>query len=191
MASADANNSHISQAEPVKVLMVCLGNICRSPTAHAVFEQLVFDAGLQNAIVVDSAGTGAYHIGEPPDARSAATAQRKNYDMSAQRARQVEARDFAEFDYLLAMDYQNLTALQNRCPDIYDHKPRTFLEFADAAKAADDRLRKLIVAGEVPDPYYSGNDGFELVLELVELAAEGLLRHICASDLQPSDKANA
>lgn len=187
VAESKQHNQIDQQPEPVKVLMVCLGNICRSPTAHAVFEQLVESAGLQEQIKVDSAGTAAYHAGEPPDARSAAAAKHRDYDMSSQRARQVEAKDFAEFDYLIAMDFQNLVDLQDRCPDIYDEKPKAFLEFANPEATTKERVLRVLQQGEVPDPYYSGSDGFELVLDLVEMAALGLLDHIRKNDLDVSE----
>ena len=151
----------------VKVLFVCLGNICRSPTAHGVFQQLVNQAGLQNKIEIDSAGTGDWHIGKPPDKRAMEAASKRGYDLSPLRGRQFSASDLQQFDYVLAMDQENLkviTALQQS-------KPRghvgLFLEFD---KNSEFR--------EVPDPYYGGNKGFEKVLDLVESASQGLLEHI-------------
>jgi protein-tyrosine phosphatase len=150
-----------------RVLFVCMGNICRSPTAEGVFKRLVNDAGLDAEIESDSAGTHDYHIGDPPDARSQAAAGRRGYDLSALRARQVAHDDFALFDYVLAMDETNLTALLSLCPAHYRERVKLFLEFAPEAGHR-----------EVPDPYYGGAQGFEEVLDLVELAAQGLLDHI-------------
>jgi protein-tyrosine phosphatase len=150
-----------------RVLFVCMGNICRSPTAVGVFKRLVNDAGLDAEIESDSAGTHDYHIGDPPDARSQAAAGRRGYDLSALRARQVAHDDFALFDYVLAMDETNLTALLSLCPAHYRERVKLFLEFAPEAGHR-----------EVPDPYYGGAQGFEEVLDLVELAAQGLLDHI-------------
>lgn len=151
----------------VRVLFVCMGNICRSPTAQGAFEHLVSEAGLDERIVVDSAGTHAYHVGEPPDRRSQQTALARGVDLSRQRARQVASPDFADFDYVLAMDRQNLSALLRMCPADHRHKVRLFLEFA--AELGEE---------EVPDPYYGGPRGFEHVFDLVEAAAWGLLEDI-------------
>lgn len=151
----------------IHVLMVCMGNICRSPLAHGLFEDLVEREGLSELIVVDSAGTHAYHVGEPPDPRSQQTALRHNIDLSRQRARRVAADDFDRFDYILAMDQDNYTNLINSAPKGQQHKVRLFLEFAPQRRER-----------EVPDPYYGGHDGFEHVYELVEAAAMGLLADI-------------
>jgi len=150
-----------------KILFVCMGNICRSPTAEGVFRHVVERDGLSGAIHIDSAGTHAYHIGEPPDARSLAAAAKRGYDLSELRARQVSVEDFVEFDYVLAMDLHNRELLLQRCPAEHRGKVQLFLEFAEGAAVR-----------EVPDPYYGGAQGFEEVLDLVEDAAEGLLRHI-------------
>lgn len=150
-----------------KVLFVCLGNICRSPTADGIFRELVTSAKLDQKIMVDSAGTGAWHIGKAPDSRTIAAARTRGYDLSVLRARQVTARDFDEFDYILAMDEANLVDLQQLKPAHFTGHLGLFLEFG---ARGDYR--------EVPDPYYGGSDGFELVLDLVEDAAEGLLKHI-------------
>ena len=147
-----------------------MGNICRSPTAEAVFKHVVNEAGLSARIRSDSAGTHAYHIGDPPDARAQRHAAKRGYDLSALRARRVEAADFERFDYVLAMDETNLTALRRLCPAQYRERVKLFLEFAPEAGRRD-----------VPDPYYGGAQGFEDVLDLVELAAEGLLDHIAGS----------
>ncbi|MEO5335778.1 MAG: low molecular weight phosphotyrosine protein phosphatase [Magnetospirillum sp. WYHS-4] len=151
----------------VRVLFVCLGNICRSPTAEGVFRALVEKEGLAGHIHVDSAGTGAYHVGEPPDARSQAAAARRGVDLSPLRARQAVREDFHRFDYVLAMDRDNLRNLQALCPKGEEHRLRLFLDFAPQAGRR-----------EVPDPYYGGPQGFDTVLDLAEAASRGLLAHI-------------
>lgn len=161
-----------NSSRTIKVLMVCLGNICRSPSAHAVFEKYVADADLSEIIKVESAGTGHYHIGEKPDKRSRTAAKKRGYDLSGQRAQQVQLEDFSKYDYVLAMDDSNLEDLCALSPAQHHHKIRLFMEFADNDSMA------------VPDPYYSGLDGFELVLDLVEEAAAGLLAHIRQQDLK-------
>lgn len=151
----------------VKVLFVCMGNICRSPTAEGVFKRHVREAGLERVILSDSAGTHDYHVGEPPDSRAQQAAQRRGYDLADLRARRVTARDFETFDLVLAMDTHNLKLLRRQSPSEHAHKLRLFLEFASERDVR-----------EVPDPYYGGSQGFESVLDLVEDAAQGLLRHI-------------
>jgi protein-tyrosine phosphatase len=144
-----------------------MGNICRSPTAEAVFKHYIEQAGLADRITTDSAGTHDYHVGEPPDARARQAAMGRGYDMSALRARQVTASDYAEFDYVLAMDEQNLHLLKADCPSEQAHKIMYLMEYSDKPGRRS-----------VPDPYYGGPQGFEQVLEMVEHAAQGLLRHI-------------
>lgn len=151
----------------IKVLMVCMGNICRSPMAHGYLEHLVREAGLGERIEVDSAGTHAYHIGEPPDPRAQQTAQRRGVDLSTQRARKALREDFTEFDYVLAMDRDNYTILADLCPTGEEHRLHLFLEFAPQLSER-----------EVPDPYYGGAAGFERVFDMVEAAAQGLLEDI-------------
>ncbi|MEM0955808.1 MAG: low molecular weight protein-tyrosine-phosphatase [Pseudomonadota bacterium] len=151
----------------VRVLFVCLGNICRSPTAQGVFEARVIDAGWQDRIHIDSAGTGAWHEGEPPDARATAAARQRGYDLSPQRARQITAGDFARFDYVLAMDEDNLANLRAIAPANYPGHLGLFLDFDSASPVC-----------EVPDPYYGGDAGFERVLDLIEGASAGLLTAI-------------
>ncbi len=151
-------------AKPVSVLFVCMGNICRSPTAEGVFRQRVAGAGLSDRFVVDSAGTHGYHIGEPPDQRSMEYASRRGYDLSAQRSRKVTAQDFEQFDHLLAMDHDNLKLLQAACPPQHQHK--LGLMMAHATRSGSD---------VVPDPYYGGGRGFDVVLDYLEDAADGLL----------------
>jgi protein-tyrosine phosphatase len=151
----------------VKILFVCLGNICRSPTAEGVFRAVVARDAPELTIEVDSAGTAGYHIGEPPDPRTRQAASRRGYDLSPLRARIVEPGDFESFDLILAMDRENLTALHHRAPPHTRERVRLFLEFAPSATVT-----------EVPDPYYGGPNGFEEVLDLVEQASQGLLQHL-------------
>ena len=151
----------------MRILFVCLGNICRSPTAEGVFRAIAARDAPELAIEVDSAGTAGYHIGEPPDARTRQAASRRGYDLSALRARIVEPRDFENFDLILAMDRENLSVLHHRAPAHVRERVRLFLEFAPDATVT-----------EVPDPYYGGPNGFEEVLDLVETATHGLLQHL-------------
>jgi protein-tyrosine phosphatase len=151
----------------VKILFVCLGNICRSPTAEAVFRAVAAREAPELMIEVDSAGTAGYHVGEPPDLRTRQAASRRGYDMSLLRARIVEPRDFEDFDFILAMDSENLKVLNHRAPVHARDRVRLFLEFAPDATTT-----------EVPDPYYGGPNGFEEVLDLVEAATQGLLQHL-------------
>ncbi len=144
-----------------------MGNICRSPTAHGVFEGLVKQAGLADIIQVDSAGTHAYHVGQPPDHRAQGTALSRGYDLSSQRARRAEPEDFIKFDYVLAMDRDNYSDLSAICPDAMKDKLRLFMDFAPGS-----------IQSEVPDPYYGGSSGFERVLDMIETAAQGLLNEI-------------
>lgn len=151
----------------MRILFVCLGNICRSPTAEGVFRAIAARDAPELAIEVDSAGTAGYHIGEPPDARTRQAASRRGYDLSRLRARIVEPGDFETFDLILAMDRENLSALHHRAPAAARDRVRLFLEFAPDATVS-----------EVPDPYYGGPNGFEEVLDLVEAATHGLLQHL-------------
>lgn len=153
--------------DTVKILFVCMGNICRSPTAEAVFRARVEAAGLGDRIHIDSAGTHDYHIGEAPDPRTRQAAQQRGYDMSALRGRQVGSDDFQRFDYVLAMDGSNLAILERLRPRDAQSHLGLFLAFA---RSHAER--------EVPDPYYGGAGGFERVLDMVEDAAEGLLAHL-------------
>lgn len=158
---------HLTPGQTVRVLMVCMGNICRSPTAHGVLQQRVDEAGLTGRIRVDSAGTHGYHAGEPPDDRAQAHAARRGYDLSRQRARQLLARDFLDFDLVLVMDAANERAARALCPPGQQHKLHRLTAFCTRH-----------AAHEVPDPYYGGADGFEQVLDLVEDACAGLLQQI-------------
>ncbi|MEA3179213.1 MAG: low molecular weight protein-tyrosine phosphatase [Gammaproteobacteria bacterium] len=151
----------------MKILFVCLGNICRSPTAEIVFREIAAREAPDLRLEIDSAGTAGYHIGSPPDSRTRQAALRRGYDMSAIRARVVEPQDFGRFDLILAMDRQNFDTLQQRAPASAHRRIRLFLEFAPDAETK-----------EVPDPYYGGPNGFEEVLDLVEAAARGLLEHV-------------
>jgi len=144
-----------------------MGNICRSPTAHGVFENMVKNAGHVADIETDSAGTHAFHVGEGPDRRSQQTAKGRGFDLSYIRARRVEVSDFDYFDYVLAMDADNLAILESMCPSQHRNKVSLFLDFA-----------KDISEKEVPDPYYGGGKGFDRVFDLVEAASTGLLEHI-------------
>ncbi len=151
----------------MRILFVCLGNICRSPTAEAVLRTLAAREAPELSIEVDSAGTAAYHAGEPPDPRTRQAAARRGYDLTALRARIVELVDFEHFDLILAMDRENLRELRRRAPAGAHERLRLFLEFAPEAGPP-----------EVPDPYYGGPNGFEEVLDLVETATRGLLAHL-------------
>ena len=153
--------------QSIKVLFVCMGNLCRSPMAEGVFKHYVAQAGLAEKIASDSAGTHDYHVGDPPDPRAQAAARRRGYDLSGLRGRQVGRGDFGEFDYVLAMDEMNLRLLGQVCPPEHAHKLKLLMEFG-----ADPSIR------EVPDPYYGGTQGFERVLDLVEQGTRGLLRHL-------------
>lgn len=152
----------------IRVLFVCLGNICRSPTAHGVFQYKLEQRGLAAYVEVDSAGTAAWHAGKSADARSVAAAAERGYDLTPLRARQAVAQDFDAFDYVLAMDADNLHNLQQLKPAAARTEPALFL-----ASFARDFQQE-----EVPDPYYGGADGFEQVLNLVEDACDGLLDDI-------------
>jgi protein-tyrosine phosphatase len=151
----------------VRVLFVCLGNICRSPTAEVVVRVLAAREAPDLALEVDSAGTAGYHVGEAPDPRTRQAAARRGYDLTALRARIVEPGDFERFDLILAMDRDNLRVLRRRAPAAVHERLRLFLEFAPQGGVED-----------VPDPYYGGPNGFEEVLDLVESAARGLLAHL-------------
>ena len=150
----------------MRVLFVCLGNICRSPTAEAVLRHKLRELGLEEGVEVDSAGTGDWHVGKPPDSRTRQAAQLRGYDLSALRGRQVCASDFGRFDLILAMDNSNLEHLRRLRPD-------------GAMAELDLFLRRYDLAlDEVPDPYYGGEEGFEQVLDLLEQGCDGLLREL-------------
>ena len=151
----------------VKVLFVCLGNICRSPTAEGVFRKLVREEQLEHLFEIDSAGTHAYHLGEPPDERAQVACARRGIDISRLRGRKAIAADIEKFDYVLAMDRENYEDLCDICPPGQESRIRLFMEFAA------DRPEE-----EVPDPYFGGVSGFDRVLDMIEDAARGLLEDI-------------
>ena len=151
----------------MRVLLVCMGNICRSPMAEGVVRQRLAAARLEEGMELDSAGTHSYHVGEPPDPRAREAAARRGYDISALRGRRVGDDDFDRFDLILAMDEDNLDALRQRCPDDAATKLRLFMEFSVRWARQP-----------VPDPYYGGAAGFERVLDMIEDAATGLVAHI-------------
>ena len=157
----------------MKILFVCLGNICRSPTAEGVMRHLLREEGLEDRIEVESAGTGDWHVGEPPDERATAAARDRQIEVAGQ-GRQIAPDDFHSFDLILAMDASNRRELERLAPDDEARaKVRLLREFDDAARDAGDL--------DVPDPYYGGDDGFEHVLDLVDAATRGLLDDLRAS----------
>ena len=164
----------MSDNPKVSVLFVCMGNICRSPTAEGVFRQKVVDAGLDDKFHIDSAGTLAYHTGHPPDPRAQKTALKRGIDLSTQRARKVTSDDFEAFDFVIAMDSDNHYELEAICPSGHEDRLHMFLKFARNSRVTD-----------VPDPYYGGGNGFETVLDLIEDASEGLLKHLQEQKLIP------
>lgn len=154
-----------------RILFVCLGNICRSPTAEAVFRQRAGQLGLADKLLIDSAGTGDWHLGKAPDPRAIAAAARRGYDLSELRARQVAAEDFSAFDIIVAMDTQNLQDLQALQPASSSSRIELMLSYGESTQQ------------DVPDPYYGGEAGFERVIDLIEEASDGLLntlvRELC------------
>lgn len=153
-----------------RVLFVCLGNICRSPTAEGVLRDIAAREFAGLPLYVDSAGTADYHVGDPPDRRTVAAARRRGYDLASLRARRVSAADFENFDYILAMDRANLAELEQLGQGVIGGRLGLFLEFAPELKIP-----------EVPDPYYGGAEAFERVLDLCETGARGLLRTLASS----------
>ena len=151
----------------IRILLVCLGNICRSPTAHGVLQKKVDEAGFSAEVEIDSAGTAAWHIGKSPDSRSVAAATKRGFDLSSLRARQVCDQDFEQFDLILAMDKNNHQELLERCPEPWADKVQMFLPFS-----------QVTLEDEVPDPYYGGSQGFDYVIDLVEQAADNLVGRI-------------
>jgi len=152
----------------IKVLFVCMGNICRSPTAQGQFQKLVNEQGLGQSVLVDSAGTHSYHIGSPPDARSQAMAKQRGVDLSKLRSRLFVSNDFVEFDYLLGMDDGNIANMSAIRPDNARAKLQLMLDYSSSYSRR-----------EVPDPYF-GYDGFDMVFDMIDDAARGLLEHIRA-----------
>lgn len=157
----------------ISVLMVCMGNICRSPTAHGIFEEMVKRTGASDQVSVDSAGTHAYHVGKPPDPRAQETALKHGLDLSSQRARCALSEDFTKFDFILAMDKENYSNLAAICPAEMREKLHLFMDFASDYET-----------NEVPDPYYGGKGGFDRVFDMVESASRGLLDNIRKNHLQ-------
>jgi len=153
----------MSDERSIKILFVCMGNICRSPTAEGVFRFHAEQAGMAERLYIDSAGTHAYHTGEPPDRRARAAAERRGMSLEGISARRVSNEDFERFDYIIAMDEDNLARLHDEAPEEHHTKLSLFLEFGESGER------------EVPDPYYGGSAGFERVLDLVEEASRGLL----------------
>lgn len=160
----------------VKVLFVCMGNICRSPTAEAVFRRQAKISGSESFILVDSAGTHDYHIGESPDRRAQKIAKQRGYDMNGLRARQFNTRDFDIFHYILAMDKHNFAILNKLCPSQHNNKLGMLMQYSKNFPEYED----------VPDPYFGGCQGFEKVLQLIEDAGEGLLNKISKEANKPS-----
>jgi protein-tyrosine phosphatase len=159
--------------QKIRVLFVCMGNICRSPTAHGVFHHLIQQRGLGEWFEIDSAGTHGYHLDMPPDPRAQEAARRRGIDIGHLRARRVTAEDFDYFDYVLAMDTDNRDILLTLCPREHARKLALLMTFAPELNIQ-----------EVPDPYYGGASGFERVMDMIEQAAQGLLRHIDRERLQ-------
>lgn len=153
--------------QKTKVLFVCMGNICRSPTAEGVFAKLIKDKRVEQHFFIDSAGTHAYHVGAPPDARAQKAASERGVQISHLRGRKVNQEDFQQFDYLLVMDDDNYANLMTICPDEYKSKVKYLLDYAPQLKTR-----------EVPDPYYGGKRGFEYVLDMIEAASTGFLTHV-------------
>ncbi len=150
-----------------KVLFVCMGNICRSPTAEGVFLSLIKERNIEDQFVIDSAGTHAFHVSEAPDLRAQKTAEDRGISLSKIRSRKIESDDFEEFDYILAMDDDNFERLMLASPDQFKNKIKYFLDFAPH-----------LGTSEVPDPYYGGKYGFERVLDMVEDASVGFLDYL-------------
>lgn len=159
-----AKKSDVPIGMKTKILFVCMGNICRSPTAQGVFQSLVKAANLQDFVVSDSAGTHDFHVGEPPDQRAVNSAAKRGYDLTQTTARKIELSDFSEYDYILAMDWENLALLQRMCPRGLQHKLQLLMRFATEFEAAT-----------INDPYHGGPQGFEVALDYIEDACNGLM----------------
>jgi len=159
-----AKREPISMTMNTRVLFVCMGNVCRSPLAEGVFRHLIRQAGLEDVVKVTSAGTHALHAGEAPDPRAQAAAGRRGYDISDLRARKITERDFDEHDLILAMDWENLSLLQQAAPKRAHHKLQLLMRFATEHESAT-----------IPDPYYGATQGFETALDYIEDACNGLL----------------
>ena len=159
-----AKREPLTMALNTRVLFVCMGNICRSPMAEGVFRHLIRNAGLEDIVKVESAGTHAFHAGESPDKRAQSTAAKRGYDISDLRARRVEDGDFDKFDLILAMDWDNLSLLQQMAPKKAHHKLQLLMRFATEHESAT-----------IPDPYYGAQQGFDQALDFIEDACSGLL----------------
>lgn len=159
--------------DTTRVLFVCMGNICRSPTAEGVLRKMAFEAGLHEYILIDSAGTHGYHIGEAPDPRALVAARRRGYDLSRLRARKIEGSDFSKFDLILGMDFNNLEILQSHCPIEHQHKTGLLMSYAEEHAAS-----------LVHDPYYRSGKDFELVLDYIEDGCRGLIKAIVHSGIR-------
>jgi protein-tyrosine phosphatase len=164
---AASGRNNMNEQKKIRILFICMGNICRSPSAEGVMRSVVAQAGLADLIEVDSAGTHDYHVGDAPDRRAAKAAARRGYDISGLRGRQVSDDDFIRFDMILAMDRDNLAILMRNCPPNQRHKLHLLLEYAQHFEE-----------DEVPDPYYGGDAGFERVLDMVEDGARGLIESL-------------
>ena len=162
--SRSAKKSDVPAGMKTKILFVCMGNICRSPTAQGVFQSLVKAGNLQEFVVCDSAGTHDFHVGEAPDQRAVNAAAKRGYDLSETRARKIQLSDFSEYDYILAMDWENLALLQRMCPRGLQHKLQLLMRFATEFEAAT-----------INDPYHGGPQGFEQALDYIEDACNGLM----------------
>jgi protein-tyrosine phosphatase len=162
--SKSAKKSDAPIGMKTKVLFVCMGNICRSPTAAGVFQSLVKAASLQDFVVCDSAGTHDFHVGEAPDQRAVNAASKRGYELSGSVARKIQLSDFSEYDYILAMDWENLALLQRMCPRGLQHKLQLLMRFATEFEAAT-----------INDPYHGGPQGFEQALDYIEDACNGLM----------------
>lgn len=154
----------------IKILFVCLGNICRSPTAEGIFRHKIEQGGYGDNVVIDSAGTGAWHVGNPPDSRSRQTALKNGISLEDLRGRKVARQDFADFDYILAMDRDNMRNMMAICPPDHQHKISLLLDYAENDPGN----------GEVPDPYNSGQDGFDQVYEIIQRGCDGFLKYLMA-----------
>ncbi|MBL4801405.1 MAG: low molecular weight phosphotyrosine protein phosphatase [Emcibacter sp.] len=164
----------------IKILFVCLGNICRSPTAEGIFRHKLNQAGIKDGylenIFLDSAGTGAYHVGKNPDPRSCDIARKYGVNLEDLRARRLTRQDFSDYDYILGMDQENINHMKDMCPPMHQHKINLFMTYAENCPGIT----------EVPDPYTGGLDGFEQVYDIIDRGSSGLLKHLYVNDLLPN-----
>jgi protein-tyrosine phosphatase len=184
VSSRPARTRPVGSSKTIRILFVCLGNICRSPTAEGVMRALVREAGLEEKIELDSAGTGAWHVGNPPDERATATARARGIVLEGA-AREVRREDFEDFDLILAMDRSNLVDLRRLAPDKHARRKVRLLREFDPANIAPPRDPEDL---DVPDPYYGGPGGFEQVLEIVQAACLGLFEQVCGQLVQTPDR---